>query len=87
MTERQYRKADRMVCITLMVVVVGIFLNMLGMLTAGKNYAVLNIVVLSIMGAIVMMIMYHKKKGTRSCGIMMTAVAAWVTFFGCLKRA
>ena len=35
MTEKQYRKADAMVYATLMVVMIGIFLNMLGMISSG----------------------------------------------------
>ena len=75
MTEKQYRKADAMVFATLMVVIVGIFLNMLGMLSSGGSNTGMTIVTLvSVIGAIATVLGYRKLRGQRSCGIFMTVI-------------
>lgn len=76
MTEKQYRKADSMVFVTLMVVMAGIFLNMLGMLSSGATGTKAIIVVIaSLLGIGVAVVGYLKLKGSRSCGILMTVTA------------
>lgn len=79
MTEKQYKKADSLVYATLMVVNVGIFLNMLGMVLAGNGEtSALFVTISSIIGAIATVIGYGKLKGTRSCGIFMSVIATIV---------
>ncbi len=77
MTEKQYRKADSMVFPTLMVVMVGIFLNMLGMLSKG-GAGMMIVTIGSALGAIVTSIIYKKWKGTRKCGLYMSVMAITV---------
>ena len=79
MTEKQYRKADAMVYATLMVVMIGIFLNMLGMISSGGNStSMLLVAAISIIGVIATIIGYKKLSGQRSCGIFMSVVATIV---------
>lgn len=79
MTEKQLRKADSMVLPTALVVMIGIFLNVLGMVATGggtmKLYVVLAV---SLFGVIVDVIVYNKFKGTTLCGQVMPIVAAVV---------
>lgn len=79
MTEKQLRKADSMVLPTALVVMIGIFLNVLGMAATGggtmKLYVVLAV---SLFGVIVDVIVYNKFKGTTLCGQVMPIVAAVV---------
>lgn len=76
MTEKQYKKADSMVFPTLMVVMVGTFLNMLGMVSQGGG--MLLVTVGSALGAVVATFFYKVYKGTRNCGIYMTVPAVMV---------
>ena len=79
MTEKQYKKADAMVYTTLMVVMIGIFLNMLGMVsTGGGNTGMTLVTIASVVGVIVTIIGYRKLRGSRSCGIYMSVVATIV---------
>ena len=79
MTEKQYKKADSMVLITLMVVVVGIFLNMLGMVSTGSgNRKVMVVTVISVLGAIANIVAYGKFRGDKKCGIIMTMITTVV---------
>lgn len=79
MTEKQYRKADSMVFPTVMVVVVGILLNMLGMISSGGANAGMQIVaIVSAIGAIATVVIYKKLQGTRKCGIYMSVAAGIV---------
>ena len=79
MTEKQYKKADTMVFYTLLVVVVGTLLNMLGMMASVTGNSMVKIVVaVSVIGVAATIAMYTKYKGMRKCGIMMTAVAVMV---------
>lgn len=69
-----------MVFYTLLVVVVGTFLNMLGMIMTGGGGSMVKIVtVVSIIGMVATVVFYSKYKGTRKCGIMMTiaAIIVW----------
>ncbi len=76
MTEKQYRKADSMVFPTLMVVIVGIFLNILGLIFTGNStFATKFIVVSAIVGIVALSVIYNKFKGTRKCGFYMNIVA------------
>ncbi len=79
MTEKQYKKADAMVFATLMVVMVGIFLNMLGMIrTSGADTGGWIVTAVSVLGVFVEMFGYKMMKGTRTCGIFMSVVATIV---------
>ena len=79
MTEKQYRKADSMVLSTLLVVVIGIFLNMLGMLTTGgANQGVQIVTGVSLIGVALIAAIYVKLKGSKNCGIYMSIVAVVV---------
>ncbi|MBQ8592048.1 MAG: chemotaxis protein [Lachnospiraceae bacterium] len=79
MTEKQYRKADSMVLPIVIVVMAGIFLNMLGMIATGAASTKLYIVtVASIVGIVVDIIVYCKMKGSRLCGVIMPMVAVAV---------
>jgi len=79
MTEKQYKKADAMVYTTLMVVMIGIFLNMLGMYsTGGANFTTLNVIIASVIGTVITIVGYNKLKGRRCCGIFMSVVATLV---------
>ncbi|MBQ7944592.1 MAG: hypothetical protein IJ326_11090 [Lachnospiraceae bacterium] len=80
MTEKQYRKADKFVMATLLVVSIGILLNMLGMMSskiAGANAII--VVVISLLAAVVTIVAYQKKKGTQLCGMIMSGATtiAW----------
>ena len=79
MTEKQYKKADSMVFATLLVVMLGTFLNMLGMLAmGGNNSKVLIVTVISIVGIVVSLVAFMKLKGRASCGIIMSVSAIFV---------
>lgn len=82
MTEKQYRKADKMVFVTLMVLMGGIFLNMLGMAsTSGQNRPMLMVTVVSVVGILTSILVYVKTKGRRRCGILLSIVATVVWAF------
>lgn len=88
MTEKQYKKADSMVFPTLMVVMLGIFLNMLGMVGADSaNVAAIAVVVTSVLGLLATGIVYAKMKGTRLCGPLMTTAAmlVWIVMVVCVE--
>lgn len=76
MTEKQYKKADSMVLPVLMVVMIGTFLNMLGMISTGQANGMMKMVaVISVICTIVTAGIYTKLKGTRKCGIIMSIIA------------
>jgi len=76
MTEKQYRQADSKVFLTLLIVTMGIFLNLLGMVfTSNAGGAIRLVAILSAIGAIAIVVIYSKLKGTRQCGIYMTVIA------------
>ncbi len=78
MTEKQYRKADSKVFLTLMVVMVGTFLDLLGLLSKGGT-AVLIVTICSGMGSLITSMIYKKFQGTKKCGIYMSAIAIVVS--------
>ncbi len=81
MTEKQRRKADSMVFPTLLVVMVGIALNMLGLYaTGGGDMSTLVVILVSVVGVILTTIVYLTMKGKPKCGIIMTAIATitWI---------
>lgn len=79
MTEKQYRKADSMVLSTLLVVIIGTLLNMLGMISmSGASTAILTVTVVSVIGVGATIVSYQKLRGTRKCGIFMSVVATIV---------
>ena len=78
MTEKQYRRADRMVFISFMVVIVGIFLNMLGMASSGMSSKTLIPTIAAPIGGVANYIVYRKYRGVKQCGVYMSAVATAV---------
>jgi len=79
MTEKQYKKADKLVFLTLMVIVIGILLNMLGMMsTGGSSGSTSIVVIISFIGIGGLIASYMKLKGTKKCGIAMTVSALLV---------
>ena len=79
MTDKQYKKADTMVFPVVMVVMVGVALNMLGMVSTGDaSRSVMVAMIASIIGVIVDVVVYVRMKGTKMCGIIMPTVAAVV---------
>ncbi|MBE5875701.1 MAG: hypothetical protein E7290_02290 [Lachnospiraceae bacterium] len=79
MTEKQYRKADKLVLATLLVVLIGIFLNMLGMIsTAGGGTKAVIVTVVSVVGTIATIVVYRMKKGTQLCGMIMSGITTFV---------
>lgn len=79
MTEKQYRRADSMVFYTLLVVILGIFLNMIGMMYShGSNLPMQIVTVISVIGGGATVAIYMKLKGTRSCGILMSVMTTIV---------
>ncbi len=79
MTEKQYRKADSMVFPTVLVLMIGILLNMVGMVaTGGFNAGMQVVTVVSAIGMLATIIIYKKFKGRKICGILMTVIATIV---------
>lgn len=79
MTEKQFKKADAMVFPMVLVVMVGIFLNILGMLATGGGTEKLYIVLaVSVAGVLADAIVYCKCKGTKLCGLLMPLIASVV---------
>lgn len=79
MTEKQYKKADSMVLPTVLVVMIGIILNVLGLITTkGGSPIVYAVIIVGIVGVLIDIIVYKKLKGTRRCGLIMLAVATVV---------
>ena len=79
MTERQYRKADSMVFPTVMVVMIGIILNMLGLVaTAKADLKGYITIIASAVGIIATIIVYVTLKGKDLCGRLMSLIASIV---------
>lgn len=77
MTEKQYRKADSMVLIIVLVVLIGIALNMLGMITTSGGTMPLYIATgAALVGVIINIITYCVAKGKKICGWIMSIVAS-----------
>ena len=76
MTEAQYKKADSKVLPVSLIIITGIFLNMIGLITSqGGNVQLYVTTAACVVGAIVNIITYLKTKGTKKCGIILiTAV-------------
>lgn len=73
MTQQQYRKADAMVLPIALVIIVGIFLNVLGLVvTTGSSLPSIITIAASILGVITSVIAYATSKGTRRCGVIIT---------------
>ena len=75
MTEKQYRRADRMVFISFLVVIIGIFLNMLGMASSALSNRTLIPTIAAPLGVFANCVIYRKYCGVKKCGLYMTAVA------------
>lgn len=79
MTRKQYKKADSMVVPVVLVVMLGTFLNMLGMLGTGQGNVFIKFVTgVSIVGIIAAIGIYVKLRGTRKCGILLSILATIV---------
>ncbi len=79
MTEKQYKKADSKVFPTLMVVLLGAFLNMLGMAAQGGGPSITLVVTIeSAIGTALAIFFYCKFRGKKICGIAMSVTAAVV---------
>lgn len=79
MTEKQYRKADSKVLPVSLIIIIGIFLNMLGMIVSQGGVLPLYVTVAAcIVGAVLNIITYCRVKGTSSCGIIMTFITLLV---------
>jgi len=72
MTEKQYKKADSKVLPVSLIIIAGIFLNMLGMVTSKSgSLPVYVTTAVCILGAVVNIFTYCKLKGTNKCGTIM----------------
>ncbi len=72
MTEKQYRKADSKVLPVSLIIIIGIFLNMLGMIMTEGGTMPTNITtVVCIVGVVANIITYCRLKGTNRCGMIM----------------
>ena len=79
MTEKQYRKADSKVLPVSLIIIIGIFLNMLGMIVSQGGMLPLYVTAAAcIVGAVLNIITYCRAKGTSSCGIIMTFITLLV---------
>ena len=72
MTAKQYKKADAKVLLTTLVIIIGIVLNMLGLVTSQNGSILLYVtIVVGILGGLINSIVYWKCKGSRRCGFFM----------------
>ena len=79
MTEKQYRKADSKVLPVSLIIIMGIFLNMLGMIMSqGAGIPMYITSAACIVGALINVITYAKSKGTSKCGVIMIFVTLLV---------
>ena len=79
MTKKQYRKADTMVFPILLVIMLGVILNVLGMVaTQGGTPQLYVVLAVSIAGVVIDGILFARLKGTRRCGRLMIAVVTVV---------
>lgn len=79
MTDKQYLKADSIVFPTVLVVMIGIALNMLGLASQGGAGVPSNIAMLtSMVGTLLVVLVYLKLKGKPNCGTIMVAIAGAV---------
>ncbi|MBO5303772.1 MAG: hypothetical protein J6A92_06950 [Lachnospiraceae bacterium] len=79
MTEKQYKKADKMVLATLLVVMLGSLLNMMGVIHMGRaNSTIYTVAISSVIGIVVTLGLYAKFQGTKNCGICMSVVTTIV---------
>ncbi len=85
MTEKQYRKADSKAFLTFMVVTVGTFLDLIGLLSRGE-IPIYVVTICSALGSILLSLIYKKYKGTPKCGVYMATVTivVGVAIIGCL---
>lgn len=87
MTERQYRKADAKVLPAVLIVVIGILLNVLGMVVTQGGTMNMNItLVVSIVCTVASIVAYCVTKGKRICGLLMTlfATIAYIVMVVCV---
>lgn len=79
MTERQYRKADTMVYPVVLIVMLGVLLNVLGLInTKGGTTPLYLTIAASLLGVIADTIVYFTCRGKKICGIIMSLVASLV---------
>ena len=76
MTEAQYKKADSKVLPVSLIIIIGIFLNMIGLIASqGGNIQLYITAAACVVGALVNIFTYIKTKGTKKCGIIMIIAA------------
>lgn len=79
MTEKQYRKADTMVYPVVLIIMLGVFLNVFGLVsTKGSTTPLVLTMVVSILGVVVDTVVYFLFRGKKICGIIMSLVASLV---------
>lgn len=79
MTEKQYRKADSRVFPTLVVILMGILLNMLGLVMKDTSIVAYWItVVATVVGIILNFIVYFTCRGKYKCGVLMLTITTIV---------
>ena len=79
MTAQQYKRADSRVFPTVMVVLVGILLNMFGLISVeGPTPRIFIGIGATIVGILTCIFTYIKYKGTKKCGIIMPIAAGMV---------
>lgn len=77
MTEKQYKKADSMVFPIVLIVMIGIILNVVGLVaTTGGATKYYVAIITSVVGVLINTFVYLKWKGTKRCGLIMPVVAA-----------
>ena len=80
MTTQQYRRADSKVFPTIMVVVIGIILNLFGLVSVeGPKPKIFVAIAVGFIGMVTCIVSYIKFKGTKTCGLVMP-IAAAVTY-------
>ena len=78
MTERQYRKTDAKVIVAVLIIVMGIFFNVLGLIfTQGGTGGVYVSLGVSAVGTLANIIIYSIYKGKRICGLLMAGISTF----------
>lgn len=79
MTEKQYRKADSMVFPMSLVIMIGIILNVLGLIsTQGGSIKLYAVILIGAIGVLITSIVYKLKRGSKCCGEIITSISTIV---------
>lgn len=87
MTERQYRKTDSKVIVAVLIIVMGILLNVLGLVfTQGGTGPMYVSIAVSAVGVVASIIFYNMFKGKRICGMLMVGISigAYIVMVVCV---